>query len=181
MKLSKEDLIKIVERLSNSETYNSIAKSYNVSRERIRQIARKHSLQGKGISNRRLKKLEDETERLTDKYGEFYKDGLVNKNDFLWACKKKYTVKKNITNKAKWDVAFGDIKWNTHCPILELELDYFAENRQENSPSFDRVNPDLGYITGNVQIISWRANRIKSNATADELLKIGNYLKSLGN
>lgn len=181
MKISKEDLTDIIKRLSDNETYNSIGKSYNVSRERIRQIARKHGLQGKGMSNRRLQKLEEEAEKLTLKYGDFYKDGLVVKNDFLWACKRKYTVKKNITNKAKWGVEFGDIKWNTHCPILGLELDYFAENRQENSPSFDRINPALGYVPGNVQIISWRANRIKNNATADELLKIGNYLKSIGN
>jgi hypothetical protein len=181
MKISKEDLIEIIRRLSENETYNSIGKSYNVSRERIRQIARKNGLQGKGMTNRRLQKLEEESERLTNKYGEFYKEGVIAKNDFLWACKRKFTVKKNLTSKDKWNIEFGDIKWNTHCPILGLELDYFAENRQENSPSFDRINPNIWYVTGNVQIISWRANRIKNNATADELIQIGNYLKSLGN
>jgi hypothetical protein len=40
-----------------------------------------------------------------------------------------------------------------------------------NSPSFDRINndPAIGYVRGNVNIISQRANQIKSDATAAEL------------
>jgi hypothetical protein len=34
--------------------------------------------------------------------------------------------------------------------------------------SFDRIDPTKGYIKGNVQIVSQRANRIKSNSTLEE-------------
>jgi hypothetical protein len=78
-----------------------------------------------------------------------------------------------------WNLEIKDIVWNTHCPMLGIELDYFAETRQENSPSFDRINNSLGYVKGNVQIISLRANRIKSDASLEELEKIVKYLQTL--
>lgn len=46
-----------------------------------------------------------------------------------------------------------------------------------NAPSLDRINPELGYIKGNVAVISWRANHLKNNATADELEAITKYIR----
>jgi hypothetical protein len=39
----------------------------------------------------------------------------------------------------------------------------------DNSPSLDRIVPEKGYVAGNIRVISQRANRIKSNATVEEL------------
>jgi hypothetical protein len=50
-----------------------------------------------------------------------------------------------------------------------------------HSPSVDRVKPDLGYVTGNVCIISVRANTIKNDATADELRLIAAYIDNNSN
>jgi hypothetical protein len=47
-----------------------------------------------------------------------------------------------------------------------------------NSPSLDRINNNLGYVPGNVIVVSDRANRIKNNATIEELEKIVNYYKN---
>lgn len=47
----------------------------------------------------------------------------------------------------------------------------------DNSPSLDKIQPVLGYIKGNVQVISNRANMIKSNASARELRMIAEYLE----
>ena len=41
-----------------------------------------------------------------------------------------------------------------------------------------RINPSLGYIKGNVQILSNRANRLKNNATASELSLIADFMDS---
>lgn len=73
----------------------------------------------------------------------------------------------------------ADLVWPTHCPILGLELDWYADTRQENSPSFDRVDSSKGYVKGNVQIISWRANRIKNDGSADEHRAIADWLDKL--
>jgi hypothetical protein len=78
-----------------------------------------------------------------------------------------------------WDVMPGDLSWPTHCPILGLELDYFADKRQENSPSFDRIDPTKGYTKGNVEILSWRANRIKNDGTREEHELIAKHMAQM--
>jgi hypothetical protein len=47
----------------------------------------------------------------------------------------------------------------------------------DNSITLDKIDPKLGYAAGNVALISWRANRLKSNATPDELQQLADYAK----
>lgn len=35
----------------------------------------------------------------------------------------------------------------------------------------------MGYVPGNVAVISWRANNLKRDASADELLRIAAWMK----
>lgn len=67
-----------------------------------------------------------------------------------------------------------------HCPALGLPLDYSGSRLggADNSPSIDRLNPELGYVKGNVVVLSMKANRIKNNATSEELFKVAAYLQS---
>ena len=41
-----------------------------------------------------------------------------------------------------------------------------------DSPSLDRIVPELGYVKGNIRVISNRANHLKSDATLEEHRKI---------
>lgn len=69
-----------------------------------------------------------------------------------------------------------------HCPILGIELKYIFRGRggwYDDSPSLDRVDPNKGYVKGNLQIISNRANRLKVDASLDELRKVVAYLESV--
>ncbi len=43
----------------------------------------------------------------------------------------------------------------------------------DNSPSVDKIVPQNGYTRGNMWIICYRCNRIKDNATPEELIRIG--------
>lgn len=61
------------------------------------------------------------------------------------------------------------------CPILKIQLCYTNTKPLDNSPSLDRIDSTKGYIPNNVHIISWRANRIKSNATPEELKMLAEY------
>jgi len=64
-----------------------------------------------------------------------------------------------------------DIHIPIFCPYLRIKLNLTKGNgRKESSPSLDRIIPELGYIKGNIEVISDKANRMKSNATSRELL-----------
>ena len=59
----------------------------------------------------------------------------------------------------------------TECPILEIPLNWesCSTGRDDYTPSIDRIIPELGYIKGNVKIISNLANMMKSSATLEQL------------
>jgi predicted DNA-binding protein (UPF0251 family) len=110
------------------------------------------------------------------------KKRAVYTDDLVEAQKKRFFNKKwNNSRKEKWDFEIEpfDIEYPSHCPVLGVELDWMSLGRRtENSPSFDRIDPSKGYIPGNVAIISWRANRIKNDGTADEHQKIANWISA---
>jgi len=72
-----------------------------------------------------------------------------------------------------------------YCPVLGLKL-YSGMNHnteatkwkaRSDRASFDKVIPELGYVPGNVFIISLEANRLKSNATLSQLELLVKYVK----
>ena len=68
----------------------------------------------------------------------------------------------------------------THCPLLGLELTYSLYKGKScpiNYATLDKIDPAKGYVVGNVQILSHRANSIKNNATLEELkLIVANWV-----
>ena len=58
------------------------------------------------------------------------------------------------------------------CPYLDIDLVVGCIGGVDNSPSVDRIDNKKGYVKGNVQIISRKANQIKNNATFEEFEKI---------
>lgn len=66
--------------------------------------------------------------------------------------------------------------WTTYCPVFGEEFVCF-DKTSDRSPSLDRKVPSDGYVVGNVTYISARANRIKYNATPDELRKVLAFLE----
>lgn len=77
----------------------------------------------------------------------------------------------------EFDLLVDDISWPSVCPVLGISLTYNGQDGHKDSrASLDRRNPSLGYTKDNVRIISMRANRIKSDATAEELRKILDYM-----
>ena len=80
-------------------------------------------------------------------------------------------------------VVVDDIIWPTHCPVFGLELDYNTtptggRNRcpRANFATLDRRDPTLGYIPGNTFVLSYQANRLKQDATAEQLQAILRYM-----
>lgn len=44
------------------------------------------------------------------------------------------------------------------------------------APSLDRIDPNFGYIKGNVAVISWQANKYKSNMSKEIIEKLYKYV-----
>ena len=64
------------------------------------------------------------------------------------------------------------------CPLLNIPLDWNTTPKHPSTPSIDRIDNSKGYIKGNVQWVSWRANQLMRDATPDELLMLAqNYKK----
>ena len=60
-----------------------------------------------------------------------------------------------------------------YCPVLGVELVYGATGaRVEYSASVDQFNASQGYTFDNINVISWKANRIKNDGTLEDLTKI---------
>lgn len=76
-----------------------------------------------------------------------------------------------------FDLTEEDILIPDMCPVLGIPLSKRGGKRTDNTPSVDRIVPSLGYVKGNIKIISWRANRLKCDATLEELEKLVRYMK----
>jgi len=64
------------------------------------------------------------------------------------------------------------------CPALKIKMEFGGtSDKRFNSPSIDRIIPKKGYTKGNVRFVSFLANAIMNDANADEILKVGNWLK----
>ncbi len=65
------------------------------------------------------------------------------------------------------------------CPVLGLWLSHANGNVTDHSPSLDRIIQEKGYVRGNVIVVSYKANRMKSNATVGELRKLADFYEAL--
>jgi hypothetical protein len=63
------------------------------------------------------------------------------------------------------------------CPVFGFELEWNSAGFRETSPSIDRIDSSKGYTKDNIQIISWKANRLKAYATVEDLEAVIAFMK----
>ncbi|SRR6266478_2912353 len=82
----------------------------------------------------------------------------------------------------RFDVPFSitheDIVIPEFCPVLGIKLERGKGKLTDNSPTLDRIDPQKGYVVGNIAVISHRANRLKSDGTVAEHEKVTSWLKN---
>jgi hypothetical protein len=78
-----------------------------------------------------------------------------------------------------FDLQEEDIMVPQVCPVFGTPLQNGEKIMSSNSPSLDRIIPEKGYVKGNVIIVSEKVNRIKSNATPEEIIAVGEFYKKL--
>jgi len=72
-----------------------------------------------------------------------------------------------------YDLAPEDVTIPEVCPVLGIQLSHHGPS--DNYPSLDRIDNTKGYVKGNVVVVSYLANRLKSNATIDQLRKVASF------
>lgn len=108
-----------------------------------------------------------------------------NKNKDLINKKKKSYAEtnpvKNILLKARkrakekgleFNLTDEDIIIPEYCPLLKVKLtNIHGQGKVLSNISLDRIDNTLGYIKGNVQVVSCLANVMKNSATKEQLLQ----------
>ena len=99
---------------------------------------------------------------------------LKNPKHWLWVAAKFRAKKKNL----EFAITEDDFDMPSTCPLLEIPMFKNPEHACDNSYSLDRINSFYGYVPGNVWVISNKANRIKGDATLEELELLVKNLKA---
>lgn len=103
----------------------------------------------------------------------------VEPRKMLWIAAKARSKKQNLP----FDIELSDIIIPEYCPILDIKIERKEYGKggsfQPNSPSLDKIIPSLGYVKGNIMVISMKANIMKCNATIEELLKFSQNMIKL--
>jgi hypothetical protein len=120
-----------------------------------------------------------EWQKANPEYNKLYLRGYSTAEFRMFHSAKARAKKKGIV----FDLEPSDIIVPEFCPALGIKLERARPSLctgtqpgrtkySDFSPSLDRIVPELGYVKGNVWVISLKANRIKNTATPDELQKI---------
>ena len=72
----------------------------------------------------------------------------------------------------------NNLSFPVTCPIFGIELYFNRSCASDNSYSIDRIDSLRGYEIDNIIVISQRANRIKNNATFEELEKLVEFYRN---
>ena len=65
------------------------------------------------------------------------------------------------------------------CPALGIPIKMENGQASDNSLSIDRINSEKGYSFDNCIFVSWRANKLKSDASLNELVRIAEYYSTI--
>ena len=63
----------------------------------------------------------------------------------------------------------ADMTVPINCPVLGIPLRMERGQRSDNSLSIDRIDSSRGYTPDNVVFVSWRVNKLKSDASLVEM------------
>jgi hypothetical protein len=153
---------------ANKEKRREYNREYReANKERIQEYKREWYKANK----ERLQERRDANKEKKQEYNREYLKTNVEMS--MWHSCKKRAKKGNLP----FDLTIEDLEVPEKCPILGLELKAGNDSSREISPSLDRIVPELGYVKGNIRVISLRANRLKSDASIEELEAILKYMK----
>ena len=107
-----------------------------------------------------------------------YKWRVKNTPAYLYHTAKSRAKKEGLD----FNIDKDDINIPETCPILGIPLfirqGFKGNIKNPNNPSLDRIDSSKGYVKGNVQVISWRANDLKKDGTLEEFKKLTEFMEN---
>lgn len=78
----------------------------------------------------------------------------------------------------KHTLTLEDIKIPKVCPLLKVPFEIGVVGNYPFTPTLDRIDSTLGYTKENIKVVTMLANRIKSNATKEQLIEFSKNIQS---
>lgn len=164
-------------RKANPEKYRAQRRAYHVknrSKELARSRAYKQSERGREtrrLSRERNRERENELANIAKK-----KSLRKDARRFLVNSARHRAKKKNVN----FSISIADLVVPATCPLLGIPLSISDGVLSDNSPTLDRIVNSVGYVPGNIIVVSYRANRAKGSLSSAELFKLATNLQKLG-
>lgn len=152
---------------------DKISKRQKVRSKTYREENREHLLQKSKeyYENNKDKVLARMSNQRYDKYHDDPETDLLKQQDWKRNNVEKYLVQSARARSKKYGIpctiTYKDVIVPEKCPYLDVELIPFSG---WTSPSLDKIVPELGYVAGNIQVISTLANTMKNQASIEQLL-----------
>lgn len=133
-------------------------------------------------------------EKNREKIREINRRYRKNNNERIWA-RRRYYREANIAlimwrsakirtrkHDRQFTITVEDVDAALHCtngvcPALHIPLFVGKGKITDNSPTLDRIDSSKGYTPDNIQVISWRANRLKNNANFKDMRKLSSHME----
>ena len=119
------------------------------------------------------KKEYDRQRRQSPEYKAARASYMLERRQLQWSKTKLIEIKAKCKKYGiPFDLTEDDLVMPEFCPIFGIKLHVGVGKQTNNSPSIDRVIPELGYVKGNVVVVSNRANSLKKSASLSELVSM---------
>lgn len=80
-----------------------------------------------------------------------------------------------------FNIEVSDIIIPDICPLLNIPLEKTIKKGNPYTISLDKIDPNKGYVKGNIMVMSLKANVMKNNASLSELKTFSNNVLNLLN
>jgi len=165
-------------RLENKEKINEYGKKYyQENKEKRTESYKKYYQENKEKINEHSKEYYQENKEKINEQTKQYR--LENKEKWMCNTSKVRAKQKNLPFNLSTEYLKEIWPEDNKCPALGITMRKGDFCVTDHSPTLDRIIPKLGYIKGNVQVVSALANRIMSNATVNQVMAVAKHYEKI--
>ena len=165
-------------RLENKEKITEYGKKYyQENKEKINEQAKQYRLENKEkIIEHKREYYQENKEKISEQAKQYR---LENKEKWMCNTSKVRAKQKNLPFNLSTEYLKEIWPEDNKCPALGITMKKGDFCVTDHSPTLDRIIPKLGYIKGNVQVVSALANRIMSDATVNQVMAVAKHYEKI--